>query len=114
VTIRHNLAVYKSTQDPQFSPQRRFRESIRLSLLPGIDFHIFDNIRSLGAPKGEESKVEDMIGALQGAVEIGERAFPIRSPTDLWDLFDIFNPMARQYGLDDCLVNRAHTQIRGS
>jgi hypothetical protein len=108
VIILDNYRVHSSTQDPKLSKRERFAEAIRLSVLAGIDFHIFDNIRFLGAPRGEAREVEEIIGPMQFAVEQGQQGVHVTSIARLSSLFTDFNQRAHQYGLDDCLVNASH------
>ena len=74
-----------------------------------IDFHIFDSIRILGAPQGEEREIEEIIGPMQSAVERGQKKLvPVSSVAQVSTLFGEYNRRARQYGLDDCLVDESH------
>ena len=107
-TIVDNFAVYSRTQDPTLNKQRRMADAIRLSLLAGLDFHIFDNFRILGAPKGEQEQIEDIIGPFQLSVELGLRRVRIRTLDQVPGHFSAYNQRARQYGLDDCLVDDSH------
>ncbi|HMJ72192.1 MAG TPA: hypothetical protein VK471_02380 [Solirubrobacterales bacterium] len=103
--IFDNFAQYSSWQDERVSQRKRFSEAIRLSLMAGIDFHIFDNVRRLGAPKREESDIEDIVGPMQEAIERGQRLGPLHSIAEVEALFSKYNERARRYGLDDCLVD---------
>lgn len=108
-TVRENFADYTSWQDPAWNDRRRFEDAVRSSLLAGIDFHIFDNIRILGAPPGEEKPIEAMIGPFQAAVELGQMGrWRAHSVTEIPPRFSEYNHRARRYGLDDCLVDMAH------
>jgi hypothetical protein len=108
VKILDNFAKYSSWQYPNESRKKRFADSVRESLLAGIDFHIFDNIYRSKAPRGEKVTLEEIIGAMQEGVERGQRLRPVYSLAQLKALFVKFNQRASQYGLDDCLVNEAH------
>jgi hypothetical protein len=109
VEILDNWAEYSSWQDPKESARKRFSEAVQLSLLAGIDFHIFDEILNLGAPKGEEREVEEIVGPMQIAVELGQKLRPsLYSVAEVSEHFDEYNQRAQRYGLDDCLVNEAH------
>jgi hypothetical protein len=95
------------------SPRQRFAEAVRIPLMSGIDFLIFDSIRLLGSPPGEERKIEAIVGPMQYAVETAQKQSPPRlfSTADVERHFSEYNRRARRYGLEDCLVNRAH--LRG-
>lgn len=111
VTIFDNWNVYSSTQDPTLSEKERFIDAARLSLMAGIEFHIFDEIFRLGGPTGEEREVEVMIGTLQSAIERAQKGLaPIDSVAQVTELFDDYNQLARQDGLDECLVDEARLQ----
>jgi hypothetical protein len=107
--IISNFAEYSDTQDPKLSKKARFAEGLHLSLLAGIDFHIFDNIYRLGAPPGEEREAERIIGALQSADERGRKYLvPLATVDQAVELFGEYNQRARRYGLTDCLVDHTH------
>jgi hypothetical protein len=109
VTVRDNFDEYSGTQNPKLSEKARFEEAARLSLLAGLDFHIFDNVRFLGAPKGERREIERIIGPFQASVELGQKErWDAHSVAEVATQFADFNALARQYGLDDCLVNEGH------
>jgi hypothetical protein len=75
------------------------------------NFHIFDNFRILGAPAGEQRAIEEIIGPFQAAVELGwKERWRAYSIADIPPQFEIYNRRARRYGLDDCLVDKAHLQ----
>jgi hypothetical protein len=110
--IRRNLAAFESGQDPRLSAQRRFRQEVGESLAPEVKRRIFDPIMALGAPRENKAQLVETMRWLGEAIEIGRGAhggFPITSPVTLWDLFDLFNPLSRSYGLGECPVNAAHT-----
>jgi hypothetical protein len=94
------------------SREKRFVEAVQLSLLAGIDFHLFDRIHRLGAPLSEKAEVEAVIGALQSAVERGLKGLaPVGSRAQIAALFEEYDQRARQFGFDDCVVDMAH--LRG-
>lgn len=74
----------------------------RQSFLPHMQFW-FDDISYLGAPKGDREEVEDMLKALQWAVFSGAE-LRIGSPGTMAAVFSSFNRLAREYELNDCLV----------
>jgi hypothetical protein len=81
------------------------------SLLPDIEARIFNRILALGAPREGQGKLRAIMRWLGEAIEIGERDFPMTSPRAVWDLFDIYDPLARRYGIGECAVNAAHTGL---
>jgi hypothetical protein len=109
VVVLDNWDEYSATQDRKLSQRERFEEAVQLSLLAGIDFHIFDEIRQLGAPRGEEGTVEEMIGPFQAAVELGwKKRWTAHSVAEVTPHFKVYNQRAGQYGFDDCLVDESH------
>jgi hypothetical protein len=109
VTILDNFAKYSSWQNPKWSRDKLFETSVHLSLLAGIDFHIFDNFYQLGAPANDAKEIEEMIGAMQLAVERGAHQH-FSSVADVIAQFEEYNRRAQRYdpGLAPCLVNEAH------
>lgn len=109
VVVLDNWNDYTATQDRKLSEKKRFEEAVQLSLLAGIDFHIFDEIINLGAPRSEERAIEEMIGPFQAAVELGwKKRWRAHSVAEVTPHFQEYNQRARQYGLDDCLVDESH------
>jgi len=107
-TVHDNWDVYTGTQSLQLSARERFEEAVRLSLLAGLDFHIFDNVRALGAPPGQADEIEAIIGPFQAAVELGwKERWRAYSIEEIAPQFETYNRLARRYGLDDCLVTHA-------
>lgn len=111
-TVRENWRKYTSWQDDELGTVRRFEDGLRSSLLAGIDFHIFDNVRRSGSPPGEEERIEEIIGPFQEAVERGQqKLWRARTSAQIPPHFAVYNTRARAYGLTDCLVDDA--RLRG-
>jgi hypothetical protein len=91
---------------PGVKPSNLIADAAQSYLLPGIQF-VFDDLRLMGAPEGDEEQVEEMVGAFQFAVESGQRR-RISSAAQFGGLFRVFNELAHLYGLDQCMVNKAH------
>jgi hypothetical protein len=109
VVIYDNFAEYSSWQNSKLDETKRFSDSVRSSLIPGIVFHIFDEIHNLGAPPGEKREVEEMIGSMQSASERGEKKLaPVSSIAQVTDLYDEYNQRASRYGFANCLIDEAH------
>jgi hypothetical protein len=106
--ILDNFAQYYRWQTKKLSESKRFSMTARLTLMAGIDFYIFDKIYELGAPGEDRLEIEEMIGAMQEAVERGQRLGPLHSVAEITALFADFNRRAGQYGLSDCLVDETH------
>jgi hypothetical protein len=107
VKVIDNFTKFNDRREPGMSKAERFEEAIRFSLLAGIDFYIFDYIRRLGAPAGDERTIEEIIGPFQAAVELGAKRRTY-SVAQLSGQFNQFNQRALSYGLEDCLVNDEH------
>jgi hypothetical protein len=89
------------------SRRERFARAVRLAFLAGLDFHIFDEIHRIKAPRGGKARVEEVIGKMQTAVERGQRELHAYSPGQLSAQFADYNEAARRYGLTACLVDGA-------
>ena len=104
--VRKNFTEYSGWQSPHLSKEDLFAKAVRLSFLAGLDFEVFDKIFLLKAPEGETKQVEEVIGAMQLAVERGQRELRVPSPAQLTALFADYNQRAREYGLNgECLVD---------
>lgn len=64
-------------------------------------------IRELGAPEGEEEELENVLGALEDAVEAAERT-RIRSSVQFSRHFGDYNRLAYAYGFRNCLFRETH------
>lgn len=106
--ILRNFSRYSSWQSPRMSEADVFAKTVRLTYLASVDFYIFDPIYRMGAPKGEERAAEDVIGTMQIAVERGQRVVRVPTTEKLLALFADYNEVARDYGLDECLVEGPH------
>jgi hypothetical protein len=105
--IIDNFTEYRSWQGQKESP-KLFTKVARLSLMAGIDFHIFDYVYNLGAPPSEQRKIEEIIGTMQSAVERGQKGLaPVSTVAQVDKLFSDYNRMAQRYGLGECLVDKA-------
>lgn len=112
-TVLDNWEVHTGNQDLKISQRKRFEEAVRVSLLAGIVFHIFDDIRQLGAPVGDEQEIEEIIGPFQIAAELGwKERWRAHNTADVEAQFETYNERARAYGLDDCLVDEAHLRLK--
>ena len=106
--IAENFTEYSRAQEPGTPRQKLFEDSVRESLIAGIEFSLFDEIYRLGAPAGEEGAVEGIIGTMQSASERGQKGLAsVASVSAVTDLYDEYNQRARRYGLRECLVDDA-------
>jgi hypothetical protein len=106
--ILEGFSSYSRRQRSKLSGKRLFAESVRGSFLNALDLYIFDDIRELNAPKGQKAAVEEVIGKMQIAVELGWAHVHAYSPSQLSAQFADYNQAARRYGLRDCLVDGWH------
>jgi hypothetical protein len=90
-------------QGPNADQAKMFAYSSQTSFLLHMQFW-YDDISYLGAPKGDKHRVEEMLKALQLAVVIGEE-WHIPNATLYSAIFSTFSRLARQYGLDECVVS---------
>jgi hypothetical protein len=109
--VQQNFIEYMSWRKPPQTKQERFVETVRVSLLAGVDFHIFDQIQHEGAAQGQSPQVEKILGALQKPVELGQHEYwEAQTMSEISPHFGDYNRLAKQYGLDDCPVDRANLQ----
>jgi hypothetical protein len=107
--VLNNWNEYVSRKDGK---KEWFDDAVRGPLLAGIDFYIFDKIRVLGAPPGQEEEIEAIIGPFQIAVELGwNKHWQAHSLEEVFPHFATYNERAQKYGLDDCLVNAEHLHL---
>jgi len=89
--------------------QRQLLEEVMQStVLPGIQF-VFDDLRVMGSPEGDERQLEEAVGAFQFGVETGQSRV-VSSAHEFARLFRDFNRFARAYGLDQCTIEQSHYQ----
>jgi len=100
-----NYASYSRRHSSELDEKTLFAKSLRATFLPGFDFHAFDRIYDMGAPRSQKKSVESVIGALQRAIEFGQRRIRIDGLAEFATVFQDYNVKAHKYGLDDCLVD---------
>jgi len=109
--VQGNFREYMSYREPPETKREHFEETVQVSLLAGIDFHIFDQIQNLGAPPGQSGQVEELLGSLQKPVELGQLAhWHAHTLAEIPPHFRDFNRRAQQYGLKDCPVDSSNLQ----
>jgi hypothetical protein len=92
---QHNLS------EKQPPTQKESAEAAETILLPSIEGQVED-IRALGAPSGEEQKVEELLAAVEAGVEKGKQD-PVAFIEEEGDNpLNKANKMAREYGLKVC------------
>lgn len=107
--VQDNFRKYLSWREPPETKRERFEKTVQLSLLAGVDFHIFDEIQRLGAASGEERKIEAIIGALQTSVEMGQQLhWRAHTLGEIPPHFRTYNRQAEEYGLSGCAVSMAN------
>jgi hypothetical protein len=109
IEVIGNWRDYLRSQQSETGGKPTLEEVVRLSLLGGIDFHIFDEILRVGAPIGQEDDIERIVGPFQIAVELGwKKRWRARSMDDVYAQFNEYNDGARRYGLRDCPVDESN------
>jgi hypothetical protein len=93
---------YREKHRPPMSDSRVFARESSNNFLPHMQFW-FDDITWLGAPDGKKTEAEQMLEALQLAVYAGQDR-RIEDAAELVAIFASYTMLAREYGLDDCLV----------
>ena len=109
--IRHDYRESKFRRKPTQSLEAWRTEALKLIVVGGIDFHIFDAIRILHSPPHDERVLEETVGPMQEAVERAQRVNPVRSTSELPARFSEYNRHAAAYGLKACLVTPAHVRL---
>lgn len=105
--LSYYIPYSRHQKNKRLSDLEVFARTVRISFLATIDFVVFDSVHEMPAPEGEKARVEEVIGKLQRAVELGQRRVRIHSLAQFASVFEAYNLAAHQYGLDDCLVDGA-------
>lgn len=106
--ILRNVAEYRSWQEPNPSREERVEETIRYSYMAGFDYYVFSKVIAWGPPGEHRRGGKRMINAMKKAAEDGLHRVWIGSLKELASVFADYNRIARQYGVDQCLVAGAH------
>jgi hypothetical protein len=104
--VNHRLELFREEAGPGAHQRRVLEGAAYTWLLPGIQF-IFDDLRLMGSPEGDERQIEEMVGAFQSGVETGQSG-KVSSAREFVRLFRDYNRFARAYGLDQCTIERSH------
>lgn len=96
------LAAYQR-ENPAASDSQteRFDGAMRAVLLPTIEAETV-KVAELGAPEGEEARVDAFLVAQQDALEEVEAQENLESLEQVESYFAEAGKLARQYGLDEC------------
>jgi hypothetical protein len=109
--ILKRLADYRAEQGHATKAKKLIAGAIQMYFLPAIEFQ-FDGLYGMGAPSGDEDQVEEMIGTMQYAIETGQKggisSMRVSSANQLTELFQVFNRLAWDYGIDRCTVDKSH------
>ena len=103
--MHERFARFRQEQSPHTSDEEVFEEASQNIFLAGMQFW-FDDISWIGVPKGDERGVEGMLDTMQQAIFDGQEQ-DISTPAQLVAVFDSYNQLAQQYGVDSCLVEAA-------
>jgi hypothetical protein len=104
IALQEDFADYLAEQKPGKDQKDVFAYAAYSFLLPRIQYQ-FDFILQVGGPSGEEADVEEVLGAMQYAIETLEKE-RVPTPAKLSMGFTDFNQLAYEYGMDDCPVDR--------
>jgi hypothetical protein len=103
--VLENFSEYSGWQSHKLSKEELFEKSVRLSFLPGLNFHVFDDLHSLPVPASQKSPMEELVSQMLVANERGQEVVDVSTPAQLSALFAGYNQTAREYGLTSCLVD---------
>jgi hypothetical protein len=96
------LGAYEEREAASSKPVSKRVEEVSGSVfLPGIEREI-EEIRTLGAPQGDEQVVEAMLAGMQKGVAIGKKRLAT-SIDQFSRQFHAFDKVAGPYGLEACL-----------
>jgi hypothetical protein len=102
-TIPTRSEAYQRTAPKDQSATEAYEGGVRAVLLPTFQAEV-DGITDLGAPKGEEKRVEAILTARQQAIDEVEELKSIKSIDDVTGHFAEANELMRKYGLTNCTI----------
>jgi hypothetical protein len=99
--LAHYLQKHESSASSSIDEHERFAGAIKAVFLPEIENQIRE-ISELGAPSGDEQRIETLLDTLQQKIDVikGWRSIPSRFPVDRE--FRPAGELARDYDLVDC------------
>jgi hypothetical protein len=83
------------------SEKKRVAAALPELLMPSIEDKI-DEIRELGAPQGDEKRIEAILASMQQDFDAAEQQQNVETPIEFLEQFDDSNKLARTYGLNAC------------
>ncbi len=99
--IQEGFEEFEKEHSSQKQPTKaQLTEAIETIVLPAVRQQV-EGVKDLGAPSGEEAKVEAITDAAEEAVEKGEED-PAALTTEKADPFAKANELANEYGLTKC------------
>jgi hypothetical protein len=99
--IQKDFAVYlQERKNQEKATAQDYAELVETVLVPNAEAEI-DAIRALGAPSGDEKKVEAMLTAREESIEMSEKD-PQAIIKDSKKIFGPASKLAKEYGLKTC------------
>ncbi len=96
-------AAYERTAPDKQSPAEAYTGGVKAVILPTFQAEV-TKITKLGAPAGQEERVEAILEAEQAAIDEVSEMETIRTIDDVVVHFGDSNKLLREYGLTNCLV----------
>jgi hypothetical protein len=101
--VRQTSVLWRK-QYPHIDSRVNYARAVRVSYFSSLNFLIFDSVDYLGQPLSDRRASDEVLNAMQEAIERGVDDTRIRSVGQLRALFVDYNRKARRFGLDKCLV----------
>ena len=100
--LLERLSIYmKEHESGSQTEAELVAEAIHVTVLPALEDQ-FDEIESLGAPKGDRHEVEALLAALREGVVAAKKRREMSLVANISPDFRHSGKLARQYGLDAC------------
>jgi hypothetical protein len=77
--------------------------TIRLLSIPTLEAQA-EQLREFGAPSGDEKQMEEILAAYESAAELGTKLKSMKEKAAVNQGFRKASLMAKEYGLDECVV----------
>lgn len=77
-----------------------YKETLNTLFIPGMEEQV-RQIQAIGAPKGDEPAVEEVLTSLQGALEAG-KDLPVKETIRMEKLLKPSGELAKEYGIGNC------------
>lgn len=103
---RDEILAYESPSGTGSSEKVQFQEAVTDSIVPALE-GVVDNVRALGAPKGDAPQIEAFLESMEAGIKnLEQEKASMSSLSDVEGPLKDSGKLAREYGIEACSFGR--------